>query len=139
MTEEEKKKIPEEESKERSGSISRREFAIGSMAAIGALSLAEAKAKAAAISATAPAAEMKLEISSAVKTLMDERHILEADIRHVIENAERQGDKLYQPDTDRFLSKRRSGETYFYVEYSPAEGGFRIHTTYAHRFEIMEN
>lgn len=138
MTEEEKKKTPEEEGKEGRGSISRREFAIGSVAAIGALSLADAKARAAAIAETAQPTETKLDISTAVKNLMDERHILDFDIKQVIENAERLGEKLYEPGTDYFLAKRRMGESYFYVEYSPAKSGYRIHTTYSHRFEIVE-
>ena len=77
--------------------------------------------------------EMMLEKTEFVHNLLQTRHILEEDLKQVIQHAENTGEKLYQPDSDRFLSKLRIGEASFYVEYSPIEGGYRIHTAYAHR------
>ena len=111
--------------------ISRREFALGSMAILGAYSLTEA-ATLPPLSAEAQA--MKLEMADDVRELMEARHLLEDDLKRVIEHAEKTGEKLYQPGSDRFLSKLRVEEVYFYVEYSPLEGGYRIHTAYSHRF-----
>lgn len=108
--------------------LSRREFAIGAVAAIG--SLVEASA----LPPLSPEARlMNIEKSEEVKTILDERHILDDDLRRVIDNAEKTGDKLYQPEGDRFLSQLRVNEVYYYVEYARSERGFRVHTAYSHR------
>lgn len=86
---------------------------------------------------SAEAKVLKLEIADNVKTLLDDRHILEDDIRRVIEHAERTGLKLYQPGTHRFLSKLRIYQALFYVEYSSSEKGvYTIDTAYLHRFKL---
>jgi hypothetical protein len=112
-------------------SISRREFALGSMALIGAYSFAETQ-KLPPLSKEAQA--WKLEKSGNVADLMEARHILDDDIRRVIDHAEKTGQKLYEQGTDRILSKLRVRETYFYAEYSPISGGYKIHAAYTHRF-----
>ena len=122
-----KKRRPPESSQ----GISRREFALSSMAILGAYSRTEA-ATLPPLSAEAQA--LKLEMDEDVRDLLEARHILDEDLKRVIEHAERTGEKLYQPGSDRFLSKLRVEEVYFYVEYSPLEGAYRIHTAYSHRF-----
>lgn len=115
--------------------ISRREFALGSVAMLGSHHFLQA-------SPLPPLSEeakaLKLDKSAEAKELLDARHILDDDIRRVIDNAEKTGRKLYTPENDHLLSKLRIDQTYFYVEYSPVEGGYRIHTAYAHRFNILE-
>ncbi len=111
--------------------ISRREFAIGSMAILGAYSLPES-ATLPPLSAAAEA--LKLEMTDDVRDLLEARHIQDDDLKRVIDHAERTGEKLYQTDSDRFLSKLRLQEVYFYVEYSPTKDAYRIHTAYTHRF-----
>ena len=113
------------------GRISRREFTIGSMAVIGSSPLAMAD-----VSADAP--PFKLDISKEVRRIMVDRHILEDDLVKVITHAEKTGVKLYQQDSDLFMAKLRMNEVYFYAEYSPIEGGYRIHNTYSHRFLLEE-
>jgi hypothetical protein len=132
MTEEEKKKPQDMETPHQ---ISRREFAIGSVAMLGGYSIAEA----AIIPPLSPEAQaMKLDISDNMRNIMEAVHILEEDIKRVIDHAEKTGEKLYQPGSDILLSKLRVNEVYFYAEYSPVEGGFRIHDVYSHRFLIEE-
>ena len=116
--------------------ISRRDFARGSAAVMGAYTIADA---AAALNEPAnEAGEIRIEKSAEIAKLMDDRYITDDDIRRVIANAEKTGRKLYKQDSDRFLSKLRIGQIYFYVEYSPAgESTYRIHTTWSHRFVIM--
>jgi hypothetical protein len=81
---------------------------------------------------------VKIEKSAEIAALMDERHITDDDIRRVITNAEKTGRKLYKQDSDHFLSKLRTGQIYFYVEYSPAgESAYKIHAAWAHRFVIL--
>ena len=116
--------------------ISRRKFAIGSMAVLGAYQ-AEDMEKVPPLSPEAQA--MKLEISNEMKSFMQVRHILDEDLKRVIDHAEKTGEKLYQQENNIFLSKLRVKEVYFYAEYEPIEGGFRIHTAYSHRFLIEEN
>jgi hypothetical protein len=116
--------------------LSRRDFARGSAAAMGAYAIADA---AAALDEPAGEAKaVKLEKSAEVAALLDERHITDDDIRNVIATAEKTGRKLYKQDSDHFLSKLRIGQTYFYVEYSPAgESAYKIHKAWAHRFIIL--
>lgn len=115
--------------KEGLGKISRRQFTIASMAAIGSSPLAMADQ-------AVEAPPFKLEMSESVRQLMTDRHILEEDLIKVIEYAERTGDKLYQQNRDRFLAKLKMHTVYFYAEYSPMDGGHRIHNTYSHRFSL---
>ncbi len=115
--------------------ISRREFAIGSMAILGSHPVEETE-KVPPLSPEARA--MKLKMSDEIKSFMEVRHILDDDIKRVIDYAEKSGEKLYQMGKEVFLAKLRVKEVYFYVEYSPVEGGFLIHTAYSHRFLIEE-
>jgi hypothetical protein len=116
--------------------ISRREFAVGSMAILGAYSAEETEK----VPPLSPEAEaMKLEISDEIRSFMQVRHILDEDVKRVIDYAEKTDDKLYKPGRNVFLAKLRVKEVYFYAEYSPIEDGFRIHTAYSHRFLMEEN
>ena len=131
-----KEKDVKKTSSKKTQQISRREFAIGSMAILGSSS-AEETDKVPPLSPEAQA--MKLKISDEIKSFMQVRHILDDDIKRVIDYAERTGEKLYQQGKEVFLAKLRVKEVYFYVEYSPIEDGFRIHTAYSHRFLIEED
>ena len=131
-----KEKDTKKPARKKSSRISRRDFAMGSMAILGAYSMEE-KGKIPPLSPEARA--MKLEISDQMQSFMEVRHILEDDLKRVIDHAEKTGEKLYQTDSDIFLSKLRLNEVYFYAEYSPVEDGFRIHSAYSHRFLIEEN
>jgi len=114
--------------------ISRRDFAKGSMAVVGAYS-SLAQEPPPPLSETAK--DIKLEIAEDVQKQLDERHILEDDIKRVIENAERTGLKLYMPGTQNFMSKLRIFQALFYVEYSPLEKNkYKVHTAYLHRFKL---
>ena len=116
--------------------ISRRDFARGSAAVMGVYAIADAAA--ALNEPSNEAKEIKLEKSAEIEALMEERYITDNDIRQVIENAEKTGRKLYKQDSGHFLSKRRIGQIYYYVEYSPAgESTYKIHATWAHRFVIL--
>jgi hypothetical protein len=109
--------------------ISRREFAIGSIAIIGAYSANE-------LHAGSEADQIKFEETDGVRNLLEDRHITDEDLKPVIQHAEKTGEKLYQPDSDRFLTKLHVKNVYFYAEYSIIEGGYRIHTAYSHRFNL---
>jgi hypothetical protein len=73
-----------------------------------------------------------------VIALLDERHILDQDVKQTISTAEATGEKLYEPGSERYLAKLKTANATFYVEYSPSGDGYRVHTAYFHRSEIME-
>ena len=74
-----------------------------------------------------------------VTELLDERHILDEDIKQVIAAAESTGVKLYHPDDDHCLAKLQTENATFYVEYSPVAEGYQIHTAYFHKSEIIKD
>ena len=49
--------------------------------------------------------EPTLKKDDAVVSLLERRHVLDEDIQQVIQHAEETGEKLYQPEEDRFLAK----------------------------------
>jgi DNA primase len=80
--------------------------------------------------------ELKLQVGDEVKKRLEERHISEDEIKQVIDFAETKGEKLYQPEANRYLAKNRLGEVTIYVEYSTDEKGYTIHTAYSHRSKV---
>lgn len=131
MTEKKKKRKDTRNKDEGMGMISRREFAIGSITVIGSGPMALADV-------SPDPAPFKLDITEEIRRIMVDRHILEDDLIKVISHAEKTGVKLYRQDSDRLMAKLRMNEVYFYAEYSPVEGGYRIHNTYSHRFLLEE-
>jgi hypothetical protein len=126
-----KEKDPKKHPPDNRQTLSRREFTMGSMAVLGTYSVGKGQE----LPPLPPEVQaLKLEKSEQVQFLMNARHITDDDLKRVIDHAEKTGYKLYQPDTDRLLSKLWVNKVYFYAEYSPIEGGYRIHTAYSHRF-----
>ena len=82
--------------------------------------------------------EVKLRLSDDVRQKLDERHVLEDEIKQVIYQAEESGEKLFRPDKDIYLSKQRIGNATFYVEYTAEDGGYTVNTAYGHKAELME-
>ncbi len=81
--------------------------------------------------------EIKLEISPAIKHYLEMRHVSEDEAKQVIFQAETTKEKLFQPDSGRFLAKLRIGKATFYVEYHPGNECFVIDSAYAHKSEIV--
>lgn len=79
---------------------------------------------------------VKLQISADVKKLLDERHILEDEVKQVIHHAETEGDKLYQTNSDKLLSRLRIGSATFYVEYVIEGDHYIVRSAYVHKAEI---
>ena len=74
-----------------------------------------------------------------VAALLDQRHILDQDVKQVISYAEATGEKLYREGIERYLAKLKTANATFYVEYSPSGNGYQVHTAYFHRSEIMDS
>ncbi len=83
------------------------------------------------------AGEIQITKSEAVTASLDKRHILDEDIKKVIASAEASGEKLFQPDNNRYLAKMILNNVTFYVEYSIGDGSYIVHTAYAHRERIV--
>ena len=82
--------------------------------------------------------EIKLQISDEVKQRLEDRHILEDEVKQVIHHAETEGEKLYEPNANRYLAKLRIGNATFYVEYSVEQENYIVQSAYAHKSEIVE-
>jgi hypothetical protein len=82
-------------------------------------------------------AAVELVISPEIKGKMEERMILEDDLRQVIHDAERSGKKLLDQATGHFLAHAKLGIVTYWVEYSPGDGGYKVHNTYSHRMQIV--
>ena len=83
---------------------------------------------------------LKLIKSDAVNTVLEDRGILDDDIKMVIYNAETTDEKMYKPDTGECLAKLVIGETIFHVQYTPLdEQSFEIHTAFWFKSTIEED
>jgi hypothetical protein len=80
--------------------------------------------------------KIKLQIGPDVKKNLEERHILEDEVKQVIYHAEAEGDKLYQANSNKMLAKLRIGSATFYVEYTAEQDQYIVRSAYAHKSEI---
>ena len=77
-----------------------------------------------------------LHMADALRPLLEERLILERDIRQTIDAAEQNCDWIDEPATGhRFASLRVACVTYW-VEYSVSAGTTTVHDAYSHRMEV---
>jgi hypothetical protein len=81
--------------------------------------------------------KINLKISNEVTKCLEDRHILEDEVKHVINYSETESDKLYQPEANGYLAKLRIGSATFYVKYSVEEGSYLVQSAYAHKSEIL--
>lgn len=82
--------------------------------------------------------EIELQLDEGVKQTLQKRHILEDEVKQVIQRAEAEDDKLYIPGENRFLAKLKIGSATFYAEYSIEDGKYVVRSAYAHKAEIKE-
>ena len=81
--------------------------------------------------------DIQLDISAEVTRYLEMRHVLEDEVKQVIFYAETTGDKLYQPDANRYLGKLKIGKVTFYADYSYGDNNFIVRYGYAHRSQIV--
>jgi len=80
-----------------------------------------------------------LRISDEMRSVLEERQILDEDIREVIDFAERSGKKLLNRDNGHFVAHHKPISVTYWVEYTiTPNGAFIIHNAYSHRMEITE-
>ena len=68
--------------------------------------------------------------------IMDERYILLEDVEKVIQNAQKTGERFYNPENGSYLANQRIGDVTYWVCY--CEQGEAIHVlhVYSHRMEV---
>ena len=79
---------------------------------------------------------IKLLIPEEVRALLEQRMILEDDVRSTIEHAEQSGEKLKHPATGHWLACHRPSCVTYWVEYSAGESAFQVHNAYLHRMQV---
>ena len=80
---------------------------------------------------------VRLHIAPEVRRRIDDRRILEDDLRRVIDHAERTGKRLKNNRNGQFLACFQSGHVTFWVDYTPESEGVRVHNAYCHRMNIV--
>ena len=80
---------------------------------------------------------IRLEMTSELLRITDERRILEDDIKMVIDHAERSGKRLKRSQSGEFLACHQLQNVTFWVEYAPQGDRFRVHNAYCHRMNIV--
>jgi hypothetical protein len=81
--------------------------------------------------------QIALTMAPEVRRRIDERRILEDDIRMVIEHAERTGKKLLNSQNGQYRASLQSENVTFWVDYTPRDGRFTVHNSYCHRMKIV--
>jgi len=82
---------------------------------------------------------VSLVISDGLRKKIDERLILDDNIREVIYEAEKTGGKVVDPGTGHFTARKKIGYVTYWVVYEETGGLYIVHTAYSHRIRIMED
>ena len=78
----------------------------------------------------------QIRILKDVQGVLDARGLKADDIKKVIENAEKNNDKIF--NGKKFIAKLVIGDVTVYADYSKdAEGGFIVNSGYAHKMKIL--
>lgn len=77
-----------------------------------------------------------VDISPEVLALLEERRILDVDVRAVVARAEVTGERFLDKATGRYLAAARRGNVTFWVLYESRDGAFTVHDSYCHRMDV---
>lgn len=78
-----------------------------------------------------------LRMTPEVLRRIDERRILEDDLKRVIDHAERTGQRLRNNRTGQYRAFHQPENVTFWVDYTPEAEGFAVHNAYCHRMIIV--
>lgn len=81
--------------------------------------------------------KLNLTMSPEVRKRIDERRILEEDIRKVIYRAESTGKKMRSKESGNYLAYLQPANVTYWVEYVPEGDGFSVLNAYCHRMKIV--
>ncbi|HVO63676.1 MAG TPA: FAD-dependent oxidoreductase [Terriglobales bacterium] len=80
--------------------------------------------------------KFKVSMSPDVSARLEKRMILVDDVRKVIAHAEATGQKIWNPQTSRFVASFRPAAVTYWVEYTIQQEEFVVHNAYSHRMEV---
>ncbi|MHC6180078.1 pyridine nucleotide-disulfide oxidoreductase/dicluster-binding protein [Clostridium sp. JNZ X4-2] len=80
----------------------------------------------------------KLILSENVKEEMEDRFILIEDVKKVIDNAEKNNERFFNPENSHYLARLRIDNVTHWVEYEKTDGGLFVDKVYMHRMQIVE-
>jgi Fe-S oxidoreductase len=80
-----------------------------------------------------------IRISPQVRNILEERRILDEDIKKVILHAQRSGQTFFNEKTGRYRASFKPYNVTFWIEYSQNENAFDIHNAYSHRMEVVRS
>ena len=81
--------------------------------------------------------KITLHMTPEVRRRIDERRILEDDLRQVVDHAEQTGKRLLNRETGQYRAYRQREHVTFWVDYTPGDDGFTVHNAYCHRMKIV--
>jgi glutamate synthase (NADPH/NADH) small chain len=84
-------------------------------------------------------AKVKLRIPADVAAKMEKDYILVDDVQQVIHQAEKTGDKLQVPATDRLIAHYRPSLVTYWVEYAVSGDEYEVFNAYSHRMRIVKD
>lgn len=82
--------------------------------------------------------KIRLVLSQEIIDLLNNRHILEEDIKKVILCAEQTGKHMINPDNNHRLVGFKPIRVTYWVEYEATDQGYVIHNAYSHRMQLPE-
>lgn len=81
--------------------------------------------------------DIELIISNDIEKIMDDRLILESDIKKVIGRSEETKDMFFNPETEHYLSFRRILNVTYWVEYKKSGNAYELMKIYSHRMDVQ--
>jgi len=81
--------------------------------------------------------KLNVSISPDVSARLEKRMILAEDVRKVIANAETTRQKIWNPQTGRFIASFKPAAVTYWVEYTIEQEEFVVHNAYSHRMEVI--
>lgn len=82
--------------------------------------------------------QVSLVIGSEARQKLEDRLILEDNIKEVIYEAERTGGRIVNPGTGNSTASKKIGIVTYWVEYKKIGELFHVHSAYSHRIRIVE-
>ncbi len=78
-----------------------------------------------------------LEYAPGAEATMDDRMILKSDVIGVMEQLRQTGEAVLDGETGLCVTRARLGNVTFWVKYEEIPGGYRIHSAYSHRMNVV--
>ena len=82
--------------------------------------------------------DLNLIIPENVRQLMEDRYILLEDIEKVIDNAQKSGERFFNPKDRNCLARLRLDNVTYWVRYEEKDDKILVNSVYSHRMEIVE-